>query len=208
MRKFVKMFRDWFANKLGILPKEISMSILGFFFLFIAIYFSFNMQANKYFLFFVWSFGILTFLYFVPLIKLGFNSKNEIISYDVENSKELKKINVSNFKENEFSDFFWGNSFDDFKNISLKNNLITKDGCWLFARKRDISLLIAVLVENGLIKSQNNYKRFHGFCEKYFDSTFDYSEMTTVINDVLENDIQKRDVVIYNQFNVFYDIKL
>ena len=68
--------------------------------------------------------------------------------------------------------------------------------------------MIAVLVENGLIKSQNNYTKFHVVCEKYFDSTFDYSEMTTVINDVLGNDIQKRDKVIYKKFNGSYDIKL
>lgn len=208
MRKLIKMFRDWFSTKLGVLGKEVSMSILGFFFLFIAIYFFFNMQTNKYFLFFVWAYGILAFLLLIPLLKQFFYLKSEISSTEVENPKELKNPNFADLKGNEFCDFFLGNSFDKFKNISLKDNLVTNDGNWNFKRKRDISLMLAVLVENGLIKTQNNYTTLHVVCQNYFDLTFDYSEMTTVIKDVLENNIQERDIVIYNKFNSSYDIKL
>ena len=208
MEKAVKTFREYFYAKLEILGKEVSMFLIGLFFLFIAIYFFFNMQTNKYFLFFVCAFGILAFLLLIPLAKQFFYLKSEICSTEVENPKELKNPNFADLIENEFCHFFLGNSFDEFKNISLKNNLITKDGNWNFNRKRDISLMLAVLVENGLIKTQNNYKTLHAVCENYFDLTFDYSEMTTVIKDVLENNIQERDIVIYNKFNSSYDIKV
>lgn len=208
MRKLIKIFRNWFYTKLDILGKEVSMFVLGLFFLFMSFYFNDKVMTNNYFLFFVWSYRIFAILLFVPFAKHIFNSKSEIISVEVENSRELKNTNISNMKETEFKDFFLGNSFDEFKNISFENNLITKDGNWVFGRKRDISLMLAVLVENGLIKTQENYKAFQGVCEKYFDLTFDYSEMTTVINDVLENNIQDRDIVIYKKFNVLYDIKV
>lgn len=208
MGKFIKTFREYFFAKLEILGKEVSMFLIGLFFLFIAIYFFFNMQTNKYFLFFVWAYGILAFLLLIPLVKQFFHLKSEISSTEVENPKELKNPNFADLKGNEFCDFFLGNSFDKFKNISLKNNLITKDGNWNFKRKRDISLMLAVLVENGLIKTQNNYTTLHVVCQNYFDLTFDYSEMTTVIKDVLENNIQERDIVIYNKFNSSYDIKV
>ena len=139
MGKSIKVFKDYFSAKLEILGKEVSMFLLGLLFLFVAIYFILNMQTNKYFLFFVCAFGILAFLFLVPFAKQFFYLKSEISSVEIENLSPLKNKKNSNFKENEFGEFFLGNSFDEFKKISLKNNLITKDGDWLFGRKRDIS---------------------------------------------------------------------
>lgn len=118
MRKLIKIFRNWFYTKLDILGKEVSMSILGFFFLFITIYFLFNMQTNRYFLFFVLAYGILTFFLFVPYVKHVFNSKSEIIKTE-ENSVEnnnIQKIDITtnvlindisqnNFTENNYNTF-------------------------------------------------------------------------------------------------------
>mgnify|MGYP006185773833 CR=1 FL=1 len=85
------------------------------------------MQTNKYFLFFVWAYGILAFLLLIPLVKQFFYLKSEISSTEVENPKELKNPNFADLKGNEFCDFFLGNSFDKFKNISFIVKLFTSN---------------------------------------------------------------------------------
>jgi hypothetical protein len=171
MVKLIKMFRDRISTKLGVLGKEVSMSILGFFFLFIAISFFFNMQTNKYFLFFVWAYGILTFFFFVPLLKHGFNSKNEIISTQVENSRESINTNILNIKETEFRDFFLEGKFDDLLKLCIQNNLINSDSLEWQKEATHFAVLYHKLKKNNYLKvdkKKYTQKYFATFAKKIF----------------------------------------
>ena len=127
--KLNKMFRDWNSNKFRVLEKEIIMSILGFFFLFIAIYFYFEIHNIKYFLFFVFAFGILTFLFFVPLLKLGFNSKNEIISTEeksfennrIQNVDIVTNVLINDFSQHNFTENNYIQNVDEITNVLIND---------------------------------------------------------------------------------------
>lgn len=129
MIKLNKMFSDWYSNKFGILEKEFIMSILGFYFLFITIYFYFEMQNIKYFLFFVFAFGILTFLFFVPLLKHGFNSKNEIISTEeksfennsIQNVDIVRNVLINDFSQHNFTENNYIQNVDEITNVLIKD---------------------------------------------------------------------------------------
>ena len=129
MIKLNKMFSDWYSNKFGVLEKEIIMSILGFFFLFIAIYFYFEIHNIKYFLFFVYSFGILTFLFFVPLLKHGFNSKNEIISTEeksfennsIQNVDIVTNVLINDFSQHNFTENNYIQNVDEIQNVLIND---------------------------------------------------------------------------------------
>lgn len=131
------------------------------------------------------------------------------------NSKVLYKFNrveteKRNPNENHLKEYFYGNNFDEIKKLCIENNVINNSGFWVFKynnknRKRDISVFIAKLDENGLFKNEINMREVHNTFSEYFKVNFDYPEMTKVILDVKNDVLQKNDIKIYEKFS-FLDI--
>lgn len=102
--------------------------------------------------------------------------------------------------------YFYVDNFEQIKSLCVKNGVINDSGLWIFnnarkKRKRDISVFIAKLNENGLFKNEINMKEVHHTFSNYFEVNFDYAEMTKVITEVKDQVLNMIDENVYEKFN-------
>ena len=111
--------------------------------------------------------------------------------------------------EEEFMSFFQGKAFYDFRNIAIENKIISESGKYIYSTtQRHLAVLIGKLYDNRLITDVNRTD----FClvaKKYFQTNIDYSEMNTVINDCLKDELtSKNDKKAFEKLKIFDSIKI
>lgn len=185
---------EW-TFKIGSIIFIISL-LLVFFYYFYENEFSKSTGFLKYLWFGIICAGIIVASMFVKVLNRELDNKDKVVN-------ELKNLGY----ENEFKSLFTGNSFEDFKTESIKCGLISDSGKWIFSdRKRDYSILIGRLIDSKIIVN-NNRKTLHLASENYFEINFDYTAMTTIINEGKKK-LSAKDMETYNSFSFIDNIKV
>jgi len=126
---------------------------------------------------------------------------------------ELREVDIKSFynnTEHEFRKLFSENSFYEVQKMLINANHVDKNGKWIseeLKRDRDISVLIAILLNNGLLKPIN-LKTINIAAKSFFKKEFDYSRMTEVINDFKENTIKDNDMDTYQKLQFLDNIRI
>ena len=154
--------------------------------------------------------GILISWVLITSIKSGkYKIENESTNIGIIQNSVIElntaKVEINN---ESFKSFFKEGTFENFEKLSINAGIISEEGKWIFKGiKRDYSILILKLRDSQIIEIKDNHKKqFHKAFENYFNLTFDYSPMTTIIKEGYEA-LSNTDKETYHLFSFIDNIK-